>query len=578
MNWIEINNNIIAKALCELSFEEILVPQKTNTGFSVTVGNDIVYSFQAKSTIWNMLIVDSKTLTRNGEKCESAAQFFIDAQKELAMTDIVLSNFLEELNNSLYSESYLNEKQNNVSSEELLKFNGEKIQAYLSGHPKLLVTKGRLGWGANEIEAYGAEREEGIIFNWIALSKSVCDYSFDDNISQESLLAQSMNEEELAIFLNEYGHLFNDYVICPIHPWQWNRFVKIQFQKEIHEKKIIFLGTYGDHYLPQISLRTFSNISRSGKLDIKLPLSVLNTSAVRGIANKYVAISSKLSNYIENLCHSDPELASMSVLKEKAAMALVQSDFAQIEKAPYRYKEYLGAIWRESQNSKIDKNHELALMTGALFYQDKQGHSLLSQLIKKSGLTEREWLIKYFQIVVIPLYHLQAKYGVGLVAHGQNIVLKLTDFIPSGVIIKDFQGDLRLADNSVLLTDENFRECFSKLDQLPVHYLIHDLLTGHFVTVLRFASAALFDDTGFSEEIFYGLCAKEIEKYLEHHKLEESINLLSPKITKVLVNKVRFSIGYQDSDLRPKPMVGSDLDNPLYLGLRYFENEIRGKK
>lgn len=573
MNWIEVNKNIIAKTLSELSFEEILVPAKTANGFSLTVGENVVYSFQAKPTIWNMLIVDPKSIQRNGTSVENAAQFFIDAQSQLAMTDIVLSNFLEELNNSLYSEVYLHEKQLSISVKELLKFHGEKIQTYLSGHPKLLVTKGRLGWGAEEIESFGPEREEGIVFNWVALLKKSCDYSFDQGFSQKDLLSESMDEAQLEKFLKEHGHLLADYVICPVHPWQWNRFIKIQFQKEIFEKKIIFLGAYGDHYLPQISLRTFSNHSRPGKLDIKLPLSVLNTSAVRGIANKYVDISSKLSNYIENLCHSDPELKGMNVLKEKAAMALVQSDFSQIEKAPYRYKEYLGAIWRESQNSKIDKNQELALMTGALFYQDKKGESLLAQLIKESKLSEKEWIEKYFQVVVIPLYHLQAKYGVGLVAHGQNIVLKLKNSVPSGVIIKDFQGDLRLADNSVLLSDENFRECFQKLDQLPVHYLIHDLLTGHFITVLRFASAALFDDIGFSEKVFYGVGAKEIKKYLERHPVNESINLLTPKITKVLVNKVRFSIGYQDSELRPKPMIGSDLDNPLYLGLVHLEAE-----
>jgi aerobactin synthase len=36
---------------------------------------------------------------------------------------------------------------------------------------------------------------------------------------------------------------------------------------------------------------------------------------------------------------------------------------------------------------------------------------------------------------------------------------------------------------------------------------------------------------------------------------------------RVLVNKVRFKIGYADSHERPVPMVGDELLNPIVLGM-----------
>ena len=36
---------------------------------------------------------------------------------------------------------------------------------------------------------------------------------------------------------------------------------------------------------------------------------------------------------------------------------------------------------------------------------------------------------------------------------------------------------------------------------------------------------------------------------------------------RIAINKVRFAIGYGDAGERPVPALGTELDNPLYLGL-----------
>jgi aerobactin synthase len=204
-------------------------------------------------------------------------------------------------------------------------------------------------------------------------------------------------------------------------------------------------------------------------------------------------------------------------------------------------------------------------MTGALSYLDENGKSLIGFLIEKSSLSIEEWLEKYFKKIVIPLYHLQSQYGIGLVAHGQNTILKLKNGAPSGLIIKDFQGDLRLNENLPSETRKYFPEyVIEKLDSLPADYIIYDLITGHFISVLRFISQALFLSHGYKEENFYSLLGLIIGDYENEYLTKSKVpSLLTLNYYRVLLNKVRFEIGYQDSTQRPKPQLGSLILNPL---------------
>ena len=394
-------------------------------------------------------------------------------------------------------------------------------------------------------------------------------------MDSESLLSESLDEIELRRFKNilrEVQLNFTDYYYLPVHPWQWNRFIKIQYISMLADGSIVSLGIFGDIYIPQISIRTLSNISRPEKFDIKLPLSILNTSAIRGIPARYIGIGTKLSRYVQELCHKDKLLKEKNtdVLIEVAGMSVRHILYTQIKNSPYRYQEFLGVIWRESSASKIISN-EKAIITGSLFYQDLNGQSLIGAYIKKSGMSMSAWLEAYFEVVVVPLYHLQLQYGLGLVAHGQNIILRMKDFCPYGIILKDFQGDLRLSETSILNSREDFKLVAGKLDKMPANHLIHDLLTGHLVTVLRFISETMEESDNFKEIKFYQILSKVISNYTKTYKVPEELNFLNKTIQRVLVNKVRFKIGYGDSSERPRPMVGEDLQNPIYLGLKYGE-------
>jgi aerobactin synthase len=566
MNYWDIaNTQLIAKALRELVFEQILKPLSMGSNqFAVSLKSGPTYHFEAISGVWGDLRVNSKSLTRTPVATNlSAAQFFIDIQEELEIDDILLANFLEEMHNTLYSDTRLLEKNQTLHARDIINMNSDKIQSLLNGHPKLILNKGRMNWGIDDLERYSPESAQPIQLHWVALKreKAVC---FDkSNEHLHDLLTECCDDSELAKLkesLSEKTDTPRAYLLVPVHPWQWNNKIAQQFAGDIARSTMISLGSFGDYYLAQTSLRTLSNISRRKNPDIKLPLSILNTSAVRGLSPKYALIGPAISKALDEICDSDPLLQEYKTLPllEIGGIFRHHEYFSQVKDAPYRYHEFFGALWRQSPNALMQDN-EMALLTGALTHVDYHGKSLIGALIAQSGLSTEAWLSQYFRHIVIPLYHLQALYGIGLVAHGQNIVLRLKDSVPVGMFIKDFQGDLRIATTHA---DQYFGE-MKQLSKLPPEYLIHDLITGHFVTVLRFVSGILADCDHFPESKFYSILASEVAKYLKTRKVPDDLNLLAPTFHRVLVNKVRFKVGYADSAERPVPILGDDLINPL---------------
>lgn len=568
--WNTVNLNLIAKTLSELSFEKVLEPTtKDQKNYKLNLASGARYEFQAWMTIWDFLRVDPQSIRRLDTSTPlSAGQFFIDSQKELGMSDITLGNFLEEMHSTLHSDQKLLQTNQNLGVEELATWSGNEIQNILNGHPKILLNKGRMGFSVSDLDHYSPESCKPFQLRWIALAKKLAITGFHQDWTTETLALESLSTQEMNQFhavLSNLNQKFEDFILLPVHPWQWDHIIQMQYAEELSHLNLIDLGVAGDFYQPQISLRTLSNISRPEKMDIKLPLSILNTSAVRGISSRYIKPAALISEEVHTLCQQDPFLKQRQteVLQEKAGVSYQHPLYKQISQSPYRYQETLGAIWRESAQQKIASD-EIAILTSSLFHQDLNGHSLIGAYIKNSGLSIEQWLSRYFEVVVIPLYHLQLKYGLGLVAHGQNIVLKLKNYVPQGILLKDFQGDLRVSSESEQLSSLKLN-LHKHLDRLPAHYLIHDLLTGHVITVLRFISAVLYESEQFAEKKFYRILSESIQAYhlLFKEPADPRVNLLNPQISRVLLNKVRFRIGYADSSERPLPQLGPDLHNPM---------------
>jgi len=576
--WGRINRAAAAKAISELAYEEAFVPlalDEAETRWALQLSAGIEYRFEAVRRIWGQLTIRQESLVRWEGKEErpvdDAIAFLADAREALGISPATFCTYAKELYNTLMADARVFAARAPFTADDLAGLSDTCLQQLLDGHPKAPANKGRLGWGLEDFAAYAPEFGRSIQLLWLAAARNACELSLAEGISEERLLSAALDEAErtrLAEACLAAGVSAKSHLLLPAHPWQWQAMLAAQFAGEVAAGRLVPLGTFGDPFLPQQSLRTLANARRPEAFHIKLPLTILNTSAWRGVPGKYMAIGPGFSRWLVGLTQRDSVLRGVKVLEEVAGAFYPHPHYGRVPDAPYQFCEMLGAIWRESPEAGLPAGQR-PMMMGALAQRDAGGRSIASAFIARSGLGAGAWLDRLFSAVVVPLYHFMCRYGVGFIAHGQNVTVILDGAVPVGVAVKDFQGDVDLVDEDFPELDSLSGAVKQTLKRRPAAHLLQHLQTGHFASVLRFLSEALAAYDGLDETLFYATLAASLRRYqAEHPELDQRFalfDLFKPKVPRIAINRVRFAIGYGDANDRPVPALGTALDNPLHL-------------
>jgi aerobactin synthase len=562
------SRRLLAKMISEMAWEELLAPEG-DEHFHLRLGSGVTYSFRATRRIWDNFDIDPHSIERSDGAQVCPLQFVVDARAEFGMSPATEAMFLRELSNTLTQDLYIARRYGGLTAAELIGMPPVKLHAALEGHPKAVANKGRLGWGVADHATYAPEAAAPIRAFWIAAARSHVVTGFSAGGEEYSILADTLGGAEARRLLSmarEAGAGTESHLLMPVHPWQWDHYVRQAFCGEIAAGRIVPLGTASPDMLATPSLRTLTP-AHGGAYDLKLALGVLNTSAWRGMPGKYIQHGGAISDWLTGLTAADTLLAErVTVLREVMGAWYRHPLMAQSPDAPYRHHELLGAIWRDRAEARV-KPGQRPVMAAALFHEGNCGTPLAVAHARAAGVAIQDWLRRLFRVTVVPLWHYLARYGVGFIAHGQNVTVVLQDDLPVGMAIKDFQGDLDLV-------DQDFEEAAGLpeavraiLPRKPPAYIVHNIQTAHFVTVLRFLSAALARADALPEQAFYALLREELAAYREAHLELEArfalFELFDPAMPKVCINRVRFQIGYEDSAQRPFPARGTDLVNPL---------------
>ena len=572
--WPQVCRQALAKMISELTYEEVLAPEPgCGASYVLLLASGIAYEFEADVMAWGNLWVEEDSIRRVPmvDGYVSPLQFTIDAAQELGMRPETIATFLRELSNTLRQDMVLQERWHGLSGEELAGLEPPQMHSLLEGHPKAVANKGRLGWGAADLERYSPESGSGFEILWIAARRANCLIGREPQEDEQAFLLETLGPADHARLMDIFqarGLGWADYTVMPVHPWQWDHLLEQAYISDLMAGDIVLLGEFGGAYLAGPSLRTVTSLDRPGSPDLKLALTILNTSAWRGIPGKYIQQGPALSQWLAGIVVSDPELAGrVTILMERYGIWYRHPLYEQLPESPYQHQESLGAIWRDNAKAHLKENQQ-AYLYAALLHPDEEGVPMAAIFAGRSGLTLEDWMAHLFTATVAPLYHLLCKYGVGFIAHGQNLTVVLEKDIPVGVAIKDLQGDVDLVNRTFPEQADLPDAIRSVLAQKPPEYIVHNIQTGHFVTVLRFLSARLAKAGKMTEARFYQLLRDSLDRYMAAHPALSDrfdlFDLLKPTLPRVCINKVRFEIGYEDSGQRPLPGLGTDLVNPLF--------------
>ena len=584
--WAAANRQMVAKILSEFYYEGAFDIGRSdafvNTQEYYAWVGESKYLFIGQWYIWDNIQIDPASIRRidNGTESDTinALHLLEDLKHHLPMTDEQVAEHVEDMNATLYSDCHMMANRADYSVERLCEISLLQQQAIVNGHPKFSFNKGRRGWGINDLQAYAPEYQAQFQLMWVAVCRDTlqqgiaCHLDWNEHLNSSVLSAKEWSQFHQQI--HALGMDIASYVILPVHPWQWRNKVSLAFIKELSDQTLIYLGEAGAFVSSQLSIRTLS-VHPSGAnttaphYDIKLPLTIMNTSCYRGIPGRYIKAGPYASSWIKALCSNDSELRRLGTqaLEEPASAYINAQCYTPLTDAPYRYHELLGVIWRESAESQL-KQGEHAYVMAMLFEQDSHDNSVIVELIKRSGLAPKQWLNTLFEVVVIPYYHLLAKHGISLIAHGQNVTLICRDNIPQRILLKDFQGDMRLVQSDIPELDGLPDIVRQVTTRLPEELIIHDLQTGHFVTVLRFISP-LLHHLDVSELEFYRCLSRVIRQYQHRHpdlaERFERLDLFKPKILRLGLNLSKFRHNTDKSSDRMLPDMDRYMDNPLYI-------------
>ena len=578
--WHKVNSRLLAKSIAELLHEQVAQPaivsedEDGKTHFLLS-GDEVLtyYTFTGYKRQLDYWHIEPDSIQRhsNGEVslANDAPLFFIELQTTFGISSFTLAHYVEELLHTLYADAFMHSR-GRLTATELAVANYQTVEHQMDGHPWVIVNKSRLGFNCEDHRQYAPEADQPVQLLWLAAHKSRASFRSLDHIAEQSFFEQELSAETIAVFketLFAYDVNAAEYTFIPVHPWQWNNKLLMQYASDIAGKLLIPLGTGTDSYSPQQSIRTFYNNSHPHKHYVKTAISILSTGNIRGLSPKQMAIAPRVTNWVMNMLQEDTYLQNLGLvlLGEVATVSYAHAYYHAIVDPPYQYKEFLGVLWRESAEKYLKPGERIITMA-SLLYVDDNGNSLVAEMAKRSGLTMDAWLQAYLQAYLKPLLQIYYQHSLCVTPHGENIILVLKNDVPVRIIIKDFVDDIVLTEEAKEKLPKELAEgmiASSNKDNVPLFILL-----GVFDAFFRYLSNVLHTYASYNEQLFWQQVYDVIVEYqMAHpalaHKFEK-YNLFTPEFKRFYINSVRLlGNAYEEKTSFAIPRKGGTLQNPL---------------
>jgi siderophore synthetase component len=529
--WAQANRLLLRKAIAEYAHEIIIEPELLRPGqggfalYQVCSDDGAAcYQFEARRLAlrhWYIKPESIRKQVKGADQPLDALQFIIECRQRLGIRDELLPIYLDEISSTLFGSAYKRMKADAPSSAQLADATDfQTIEvAMTEGHPGFVANNGRLGFTAADYQAYAPEAGSEIRVIWLAVHKDHAAFSSISTLSYEQLLAEELGQETVDGFNREVAALGvnpADYNFMPAHPWQWFNKLSIAFAGYVAQRKIVCLDYGDDRYIAQQSIRTFFNTSDRSKRYVKTSLSILNMGFMRGLSPYYMSGTPAINEFIKRLVSEDEFLRAngFTILQEVASMGFRNHYYEAAIPVDTPYKKMFSALWRESPLSLLQPGERLMTMA-ALLHVDKDGHALLPELIRLSGLGATAWLGRYLQAYLTPLLHCFYAHDLTFMPHGENLILVLSGHVPVRAIMKDIAEECAILD---LAAKTRLPERVDRIAvDVPDHFKLLGIFIDVFDGVLRHVNQVLVENGCCTQDEFWRAVADCVHDYQDAH-------------------------------------------------------------
>ncbi|MEV0114015.1 IucA/IucC family siderophore biosynthesis protein [Streptomyces sp. NPDC050844] len=535
-------------------------------------------TFRARRGSYGSWHVDPDSLTLTGgdgppRPFGDPLRFLVESRRTLGIDGATLGHLIRELTVTLAADARLDRTA--LTAAQLAELGYAELEGHQTGHPWLVLNKGRIGFSASDAARWAPEARHAGPLPWIAVHTDLAAYRGVAGLDTAERLYDreltAATRESFANILRARGLDPQKYLYLPVHPWQWDDVVLPLFAPSVAAGAIVPLPTDGDVRLPQQSIRTFLNTSRPDRHTVKLPLSVLNTLVWRGLPTGRTLAAPAVTAWMHSLRDADPFLRDecrVILLGEVASVTVEHPLYDGLPEVPYQYKELLGAIWREPITRHLAPG-ERARTLASLLHTDPHGRAFVAELVARSGLPPDIWLRRLFAALLPPLLHFLYRYGTVFSPHGENAIVVFDDKdVPVRLAVKDFVDDVNVSATPLPEHASMPDDVRDVLLTEPPGFLTQFIHSGLFVGVFRYLAPLCQEQLGISESAFWSAVRAEILRHQarapELKERYEMFDLLTPRIERLCLNRNRLHLdGYRDRPQRPHAAVHGTVPNPL---------------
>ncbi len=277
-------------------------------------------------------------------------------------------------------------------------------QSLLAGHPFHPYPKARAGMERDDLLLYSPECNTSIFLVWYKIEKN----RIGSNLQVSELLKKI---SELKSFEGIEDDETNS-TYMPIHPWQWDNFLKtnkdlVSGEFKLGKNKWSILSSMRSLYHPQAPML------------VKFSLSLRMTNSIRHLQPNEAIRGNQIKEFFDKENLSE-KIKGFEILHEPFYMSLLDEENRETPAFTVQFRE----------NFKQSDNDYFLLST------------LVEKGLRKSNdpIIVRDWFQAFLDNVLTSFLTLSCEYDVLLGAHMQNIIIELKNGLPSKAIYRDCQG------------------------------------------------------------------------------------------------------------------------------------------
>lgn len=569
---------LVAKAVSELCHERLLQPEPDHAAgpgrWLLRAPSGATYAFAARRLPLEHWAVDAATLTRTVDGAPApldVQELVVEHAEALGLRAELVGVYLEELAATLAWTCWQEAHPGPGVEQLLTATHGEVEAAMTEGHPGFVANRGRIGFGPLDHERYSPDAAAPVRLVWLGARRACTHLALADDLHEDQLYDAALGADRdlLHARLRARGLDPDDYLLLPVHPWQWERQVAVTFAPDLARHDLVWLGEGTREHQALQSIRTFADREDPARPHVKTALAIQNMGFVRGLSPDYMRPTPAISDWVAGVVAGDPELGRcrFTVLREVGALGYTGDVYhAAAPGAPQR--RMLAALWRESPLLRLAPGERVVTMASML-HRDPAGASYVAALVRASGLDPRAWLRAFLDAYLRPVVHCLLAHDLAFMPHGENVLVVLEGQAPTRCIMKDLGEEVALLDAERPLPEglERVRAVVGHDERCLA--VLTDVVDG----VLRHL-AAIWDHDGLLPVAdFWSETADCLERHAaDHPELAEAVaayDLQREEFAHSCLNRLQLRDARQMVDLADQAsslLYAGSLRNPLHRG------------